>query len=74
VKLLVKLIKSKTKKGGKLIGGHGSSDARHFTRVSCPAVEFGPIYGGIGSDNEWVDIPSLEKYFQILKNFLFSLH
>jgi succinyl-diaminopimelate desuccinylase len=74
VKLLVKLIKRETKKGGKLIGGHGSSDARHFTRVSCPAVEFGPIYGGIGSDNEWVDIPSLEKYFQILKNFLFSLH
>jgi succinyl-diaminopimelate desuccinylase len=73
VKLLVKLIKRETKKGGKLIGGHGSSDARHFTRVSCPAVEFGPIYGGIGSDNEWVEIPSLEKYFQILKDFLLSL-
>ena len=50
-------------------GAHGTSDARHFR---CPGVEFGPIGGGIGSDNEWVNIPSLGKYCQILEAFLRS--
>lgn len=56
-----------------LRGAQGSSDARHFRQVNCAGVEFGPIGGGIGSDNEWVDIPSLEKYYRILKKFLLSL-
>ena len=57
-----------------LRGAHGSSDARHFTRVNCPGVEFGPVGGGIGSDGEWVDISSLAKYGQILKRFLLSFN
>lgn len=51
-------------------GAHGSSDARHFAGVGCPGVEFGPIGGGIGSDNEWVEIASLELYYEILVSFL----
>lgn len=51
-------------------GAHGSSDARHFARVHCPGIEFGPIGGGIGSDHEWVDISSLETYYRVLKKFL----
>lgn len=49
---------------------HGSSDARHFARKGMPAVEFGPIGGGIGTDKEWIDIPSLHKYTRILNEFL----
>lgn len=56
----------------KLRGAQGSSDARHYARINCPGVEFGPIGEGIGSDNEWVDIPSLEKYYQIITRFLLS--
>lgn len=52
----------------------GTSDLRHFTQVGCAGIEFGPIGGGIGSDEEWVDIPSLVKYKAILKSFLFSVH
>lgn len=55
-------------------GAHGTSDARHFSEVGCPGIEFGPIGGGIGSDDEWVDIPSLEKYHQIIKDFLSSIN
>lgn len=55
-----------------LRGAQGSSDARHFQPVGCPGIEFGPIGGGIGSDDEWVDIPSLEKYYEIIKTFLLS--
>ena len=56
-----------------LVSANGSSDARHFARVHCPAVEFGPIGEGMGSDSEWVDINSLGKHYQILKNFLLTL-
>lgn len=52
---------------------HGTSDATYYTRVGCPAVEFGPI-GAIGHTNEeYINIPSLKLYFQILKRFLLSL-
>lgn len=70
IKLLKTLTEHSTGQTIQLRGAHGSSDARHFARVNCPGIEFGPIGGGIGSDSEWVDIPSLEKYYQILKRFL----
>lgn len=53
---------------------NGSSDARHFTVIGCPGIEFGPIGGGIGSDAEWVSITSLGDHYEILKSFLKSLH
>ncbi len=48
----------------------GSSDARHYTRVGDYGVEFGPIGGGIGTDDEWIEIPSLTTYCEVLRNFL----
>ncbi len=57
-----------------LRGAHGTSDARHFAKAGGVGVEFGPIGDGIGSDEEWVDIRSLEKYYQILKKFLLLLN
>lgn len=73
IKLLQKVGKSTVKKKILLAQGQGSSDARHFTRVKCDAIEFGPIGEGMGTDNEWADIPSLKKYSQILKDFLLSI-
>ncbi len=60
-------------KGVKLYGAQGSSDARHYTRIGTPGVEFGAIGGGIGTDEEWIEISSLIKYTQILKDFLKSV-
>lgn len=57
----------------KLYNAHGSSDIRHFTGVGGDGVEFGAVGGGIGSHNEWVDLKSVEKYYNILANFLLSL-
>lgn len=74
VKLLKETAQQTLRRDIRLRGAHGSSDARHFARVKCPSVEFGPIGGGIGSDEEWLDIPSLEKYRQILKNFLLRVN
>ncbi len=75
-KYLVELAKATTKNiknKAILRGANGTSDARHFADVGCPGVEFGPIGGGIGSDEEWVDIKSLKTYSDILKDFLIAI-
>lgn len=61
--------------GRKIItrGANGTSDARHFAKVQCPGIEFGPIGEEIGSDYEWVLIPSMELYYQILVKYLANL-
>ncbi|MCA9987966.1 MAG: M20/M25/M40 family metallo-hydrolase [Anaerolineales bacterium] len=56
-----------------LVAAHGTSDARHFAPVGCPAIEFGPAGGGMGSDDEWVDIDSLDHFCRIMKDFLLNL-
>ncbi|HLZ17294.1 MAG TPA: M20/M25/M40 family metallo-hydrolase, partial [Cyclobacteriaceae bacterium] len=38
-----------------LYGANGSSDARHYTKIGTDGIEFGPIGGNIGADDEWVD-------------------
>jgi succinyl-diaminopimelate desuccinylase len=62
-----------TKKQVPLVSANGSSDARHFARVNCNAIEFGPIGKGMGTDDEYVDIKSLEEYANIIKSFLLNL-
>lgn len=54
-------------------GAQGSSDARHYTAIGAKGIEFGPIGGGIGTDEEWVDIDSLETYYNILVKYLYTL-
>lgn len=53
-----------------LYDAQGSSDVRHFGLVKCEGIEFGPKGGGIGTDKEWVNIPSLQLYSDILIKFL----
>ncbi|WKZ56107.1 MAG: M20/M25/M40 family metallo-hydrolase [Bdellovibrionota bacterium] len=54
----------------RLYTAQGTSDARHYMLAKGAGVEFGPIGGGIGTDNEWVSIPSLLQYEKILRTFL----
>jgi len=74
--LIKKLIVSakKRKITPNIISKNGGNDARHFSRVGCNGIEFGPIGEGLHSDSEWVSIKSLEEYYQILKDFLLSLN
>lgn len=74
IKLLQKIGKKTTKKEIVLAQGQGSSDARHFTRVNCNAIEFGPRGDGMGTDNEWVNIQSLKSYAKILHIFLMQIN
>lgn len=52
---------------------HGGSDIRHYNGVKQDGVTFGPVGEGLHSDNEWVDIQSLEQYYEILMEFLTKL-
>lgn len=52
---------------------HGGSDIRHFNRVGCDGIEYGPVGYGLHTDNEWVDINSLKDYYNILKEFLLTI-
>jgi succinyl-diaminopimelate desuccinylase len=67
---LKRFVKKYIKNDFKIRGANGSSDCRHYGLINIPAVEFGPVGGGIGSDNEWVDIKSLNDYYKILEQFL----
>ncbi len=70
---LKKSIKKVIQKQPKMIVKHGGSDIRHFNQIGIDGVTFGPIGYGLHSDEEWVDIKSLEDYYQILNRFLKSL-
>jgi succinyl-diaminopimelate desuccinylase len=49
---------------------HFSTDARFYSSAGMPAVCLGPIGAGLHSDEEWVDIASLEQTYQILRQFV----
>lgn len=73
IKALSRSINKLTKKKAKMVAKHGASDVRHFTKYDSSAVTFGPIGKGLHSENEWVSIKSLEKYYEILLDFLNSI-
>ncbi len=71
--LLHQITKKKlNKKESLFFNNHGTNDARFAAAVGIPAISFGPIGNNYHSDNEWVDIKSLENYHQILKEFILS--
>lgn len=74
----IKLLKEKIKEvrdfDAPLFRAHGESDARYFTEAGFEGIEFGPIGGNHHALDEWVDIQSLNDYYQILKSFLLSLN
>lgn len=70
---LLKSIELTTTEKANVIVKHGASDVRHFSRVEGEGVEFGPIGAGLHSDEEWVDIKSLETYYNMLSTFLKNL-
>ena len=60
-------------KAPKLEKKHGASDARHLSDARIDAVCVGPTGDGLHSNNEWVNIKSLETFYQILSDFIINL-
>ncbi len=52
-----------------LIPSAGASDARFFTEKNIPVIINRPLGDGIHSDNEWIDLKSLDRFTKILTEF-----
>lgn len=75
--LVIALAKSVTSVLGKkaqFLKEPGASDARFFSEVGVPAIVFGPAGHGLHSNDEWINISSLDKFYHILEHFLMSLN
>jgi succinyl-diaminopimelate desuccinylase len=55
------------------VGRDGASDAVSFLKAGIPAVEFGPSGAGHHGPEEWVSVPSLRRYREMLVSFARSL-
>lgn len=73
IEILKNTIRSETSYQTVLAAAHGGSDLNFFTDVGVPGIEFGPVGQGNHSAEEWVDIQSLDNYYNVLKSFLLSL-
>ena len=49
---------------------YGASDARHFADLNVPVLMHKPLGGEIHSDNEWVSMSSLLKFYEGLRQYL----
>ncbi len=73
IQKLTESIRSIIQKSTQIRYANGSSDARHYMDINVAGIEFGPVGGNIGSDEEWVSIQSLQQYFEILQDFLLKI-
>jgi succinyl-diaminopimelate desuccinylase len=69
----IELSKTKFKRRVTPIAVSGSSDARYFSAAGIPVIMTRPLSHGSHSDSEWVDLESLEEYYQILKAYLLKV-
>ncbi len=52
------------------IFNHGTSDAVFFAKKNIPVIETRPKGGGHHSNNEWIDLKDLEKFYEVMKEFV----
>lgn len=66
---LKKAIEEVTSYKAEFVNKHAASDVRHFTAADIPAVVFGPNVTGSHTEEEWVDLGSLERFYRVLYKF-----
>lgn len=49
---------------------HYGTDARFYGDAGIPSVCCGPVGAGLHSDEEWVDVPSMERLYDVLRRFV----
>ncbi|MBD3207954.1 MAG: M20/M25/M40 family metallo-hydrolase [Candidatus Nealsonbacteria bacterium] len=70
LKIFSKIAKEKFNKEIGFSVSHGSSDARFFAEKKIPTILTRPKGGGHHSEEEWIDLDDLEKYYEVLKLFV----
>jgi succinyl-diaminopimelate desuccinylase len=53
-----------------MFGQHGAADTQYFSAHGIPAIEFGPSGGNWHGDDEFVEYESIEKYKDVLVDFI----
>ena len=66
IRRLARLVQAGSQREAVLKGEHFFSDARFCTELGISAVCFGPAGRGLHSDEEWVDVARLERYYQLV--------
>ncbi len=69
IQRLSKCVEAVTQQRAYLFREHFATDARFYSDIGIPAVCLGPVGAGLHSDEEWVDIASLEQLYTILYQF-----
>lgn len=69
LKRFIEILNSKKIKTS-FLKSHGSSDARFFIEKGVPAILIRPVGGNLHSEKEWIDIKSLELFYDVLKEFI----
>jgi succinyl-diaminopimelate desuccinylase len=70
---LVHSIENVTEATPNILPNWGGSDIVFYSTRGIGGVEIGPKGGSHHGNDEWVEIASLETYYQILKDFLLSV-
>ncbi len=52
---------------------HGSSDARFFSEKNIPVLVISPKGGEHHADGEWIDLEDLDRYYQVLKEYVLQV-
>lgn len=73
LKIFSKIAKEKFNIKTDFLLSHGSSDARFFLEKQIPVILIRPRGGGQHSDKEWIDKKDLERFYQVLKEFVKSV-
>lgn len=68
--LYLKITEEVTGEPVRLIREHGGSDARFISRHGIPVIMSRPFVGSLHSDEEWVDIASMETLYRIYERYL----
>ena len=70
VKSFIELYKKQSGQELNFTKAHGSSDARFFSALNIPVIMLRPDGGGAHGDNEWISIEGIEKFYQLLKEYI----
>jgi succinyl-diaminopimelate desuccinylase len=74
VKKFAGLIHEVTGSRPKYILSHGSNDSRFMSAKGVPVILTRPHGGGQHSDEEWVDLADVNRFYEILKRYTEALH
>ncbi|HEX9879860.1 MAG TPA: M20 family metallopeptidase, partial [Candidatus Binatia bacterium] len=68
--LYLKVTEEITGQPVRLLREHGGSDARYVARYGIPVIMSRPLIGNLHTDNEWVDVASMETLYRIYERYL----